>query len=106
VVVTNKPSHLARAVLDAAGVLPHFAAVHGADVPAWRKPAPALLQRAAHDLGLATHELLMVGDSAADIGAASAAGAPAAFAAWGYGVPTLAPRWHLARPIDLLGILA
>jgi phosphoglycolate phosphatase len=106
VVVTNKPSRLARAVLDAAGVLPHFAAVHGADLPAWRKPAPSLLQWAAHDPGLATHELLMVGDSAADIGAASATGAPAAFAAWGYGVPMLAPRWHLARPIDLLGILA
>ena len=105
VVVTNKPSRLARAVLDAAGVLPHFAAVHGADVAAWRKPAPALLQRAADELGLAAHQLLMVGDSAADLGAAAAAGAPAAFAAWGYGAPTIASRWRLAQPMDLLDIL-
>ncbi|MBX3643218.1 MAG: HAD-IA family hydrolase [Rubrivivax sp.] len=105
VVVTNKPSRLARAVLDAAGVLPHFAAVHGADTAAWRKPAPVLLQRAAAELGLPASALLMVGDSAADLGAAAAAGAAAAFATWGYGAPTLTARWRLDRPADLLGIL-
>jgi phosphoglycolate phosphatase len=104
-VVTNKPSRLARAVLDAAGVLAHFGSVHGADVAAWRKPAPHLLRQAAHELGLPVHELLMVGDSAADLGAAAAAGAPAAFAGWGYGAPTAAPRWQLTRPEDLLRIL-
>ena len=59
VVVTNKPSRLARAVLDAAGVLSHFAAVHGADTAAWRKPAPVLLQRAAAELGLPASALAM-----------------------------------------------
>ena len=68
VVVTNKPSALARAVLDAGGLLPHFAAVYGADEAALRKPAPAMLNRAAQALGLATQQLLMVGDSAADMG--------------------------------------
>lgn len=106
VVVTNKPSRLARAVLDAAGVLSHFAAVHGADTAAWRKPAPVLLQRAAAELGLPASALLMVGDSAADLGAAAAAGAPAALATWGYGAPTLTARWRLDRPADLPGILA
>lgn len=108
VVVTNKPSRLARAVLDAAGLLPRFAAVHGADAAALRKPAPALLQRAARELGVAPAQLLMVGDSAADIGAAAAAGAPAAFAGWGYGALQAlasAPRWHLERPADLIGLL-
>lgn len=109
VVVTNKPSALARAVLDAGGLLPHFAAVHGADAAALRKPAPALLTRAAQQLGLAPSQLLMVGDSAADIGAAASAGCPAAWAGWGYGglhgVP-VPPRWQLQRPGQLLDILA
>ena len=108
VVVTNKPSELARAVLDAGGLLPHFAAVYGADVAALRKPAPAMLNRAAQELGLATHRLLMVGDSAADMGAALAAGSPAAWAGWGYGVLhnlKTPPRWFAQRPGRLLEIL-
>jgi phosphoglycolate phosphatase len=109
VVVTNKPSALARAVLDAGGLLPHFAAVYGADVAALRKPAPGMLNKAAKELGLAAHQLLMVGDSAADMGAAAAAGSPAAWAGWGYGVlhnlPS-PPRWNARRPGQLLEILA
>jgi phosphoglycolate phosphatase len=109
VVVTNKPSALARAVLDAGGLLPHFAAVYGADVAALRKPAPGMLNQAARELGLANHQLLMVGDSAADMGAAAAAGSPAAWAGWGYGVlhnlPS-PPRWNARQPGQLLEILA
>lgn len=109
VVVTNKPSALARAVLDAGGLLPHFSAVFGADEAAWRKPAPAMLERAAQELGVATPQLLMVGDSAADMGAAAAAGSPAVWAGWGYGglhsLPT-PPRWQAQRPGQLLEILA
>jgi phosphoglycolate phosphatase len=108
VVVTNKPTALARAVLDAAGLLPRLAAVYGADAPALRKPAPAMLQQAARQLGLAPQQLLMVGDSVADMGAAAAAGAPAVWAGWGYGLlhalPT-APRWRIDRPDQLLPIL-
>src|SRR5207247_10601263 len=47
VVVTNKPTALARAVLAAARLLPYLSAVHGADAPAQRKPSPLLLQDAA-----------------------------------------------------------
>jgi phosphoglycolate phosphatase len=109
VVVTNKPGALARAVLDAAGLLPHFAAVYGADEAAWRKPAPAMLDRAAQALGLATQQVLMVGDSAADMGAAAAAGSPSVWAGWGYGrlhsLPA-PPRWQVRQPGQLLEILA
>ena len=107
-VATNKPSRLARAVLDAAGILPCFTVVHGADSAAQRKPAPALLQRVAQELDVALPQLLMVGDSAADVGAAAAAGAPAAFAAWGYGAThalPAKPRWRVERPGDLLELL-
>ena len=104
-VVTNKPSRLAHAVLDAAGLLHYVAAVHGADEAAWRKPAPLLLQRAAQQLGLAPRQLLMVGDSDADIGAAAAAGAPAVWAGWGYGASPPAACRRIDRPEQLLDIL-
>jgi len=108
VVITNKPTALARAVLDAAGLLPRLAAVYGADLAALRKPSPAMLQQAARLLGVAPQQLLMVGDSVADMGAAVAAGAPAVWAGWGYGLlhalPT-APRWRIDRPGQLLQIL-
>ncbi|MRD48771.1 HAD-IA family hydrolase [Caenimonas koreensis DSM 17982] len=85
VVVTNKPTALARAVIAAANLSPYLTAVYGADRREDRKPGPALLARAAHDLGRAPGELLMVGDSIADMGAARAAGAHAAWVSWGYG---------------------
>ncbi|MDR6855115.1 HAD-IA family hydrolase [Variovorax guangxiensis] len=106
VVVTNKPTPLARAVLDAAGLLPFLSAVHGADAAAQRKPAPFLLRAAAHRLGVAPERLLMVGDGPADVLAARAAGCPAALVAWGYGecaaAAAAAPAWRLATPQQLL----
>jgi phosphoglycolate phosphatase len=109
-VVTNKPTRLARAVLDAAGLLPAMAWVHGADTAAARKPAPVLLQAAACQLGVSPARLLMVGDGAADLLAAHAAGAPAALVAWGYGghaageaiAAATLPCWRIATPQQLL----
>jgi len=107
-VVTNKPTALARAVLDAAGLLPYFAAVYGADTAAQRKPAPDMLLRAAADFRLGPAQLLMVGDSGADLRAAQAAGTPSVWVEWGYaGVKPLpvAPRWRIAQPAALWSIL-
>ena len=115
VVVTNKPTPLARAVLKAAGLLAHFASVHGADTPVQRKPSPLLIQQAASALGTSAQRLLMVGDAAVDIGAARAAGSHAAWAGWGYGhapadadadVDTDRSLWRLRAPHDLLAALA
>jgi phosphoglycolate phosphatase len=110
VVVTNKPAALARAVLHAAGLLPHFAAVHGPEAPHERKPSPHLLQQAGERLGMATHSLLMVGDADSDIAAARAAGCRAAWAAWGYAAHAPANAhartWRLHTPLDLLTRLA
>lgn len=84
-VVTNKPTHLARAVLDAAGIAHFFCSVHGADRRELRKPEPAMLFAAAEALRVQPAALRMVGDSAADLGAAARAGCPAIFVEWGYG---------------------
>ena len=106
VVVTNKPTPLARAVLDAAGLLPFLSGVHGADAAAERKPAPFLLRAAAYRLGVVPERLLMVGDGLADLLAAQAAGCPAALVAWGYGEcaaeAAAVPAWRLATPQQLL----
>ena len=105
VVVTNKPSALARAVLSAAGLLTHFSAVHGADTPAQRKPAPVMLEAAVLRLGLERGQLLMVGDSPADLQSARLAGCPACLVNWGYGVahvPEDADLWRIDTPGELL----
>lgn len=100
-VVTNKPTRLARAVVDAAGLLPWFAQVQGADSAAQRKPSPAMLQTTATQLGVTPSQLLMVGDAPPDILAASAAGCPAVLVSWGYGahaVPAGLSPWRVERP--------
>lgn len=104
VVVTNKPTPLARAVLDAAGLLPFLGAVHGGDEPGLRKPAPGLLLQAAQQLGIAPARLLMVGDSVLDLRAARSAGCPAVLALWGYGGRAL-PDALEPRRIDAPGML-
>jgi phosphoglycolate phosphatase len=98
VVVTNKPTALARAVLEAAGLLPYLASVRGADTAAHRKPLPASLLAAAQDVGVAPARLLMVGDGPADMLAAEAAGCPAGLVAWGYGAHAI-PAHLSPRPI-------
>jgi phosphoglycolate phosphatase len=105
VVVTNKPTPLARAVLAAADILPYVTEVRGADDATLRKPAPAMLLAAAQALGVTPARLLMVGDGPADLLAAQRAGCPAVLVDWGYAahaVPAeLNPR-HIATPQQLL----
>lgn len=108
VAVTNKPTPLARAVLDAAGVLPFLDGVHGADTPALRKPAPAMLLAACGRLGVAPPQMLMVGDSEPDMRSAQAAGCPAMLVTWGYGHEKLGgwpPQLRIDTPDQLLQAL-
>lgn len=109
VVVTNKPTPLARAVLGAAGLLPFMSAVHGGDRSDLLKPSPAMLVDAADRLAVRPGQLLMVGDSAADLLAARAAGCPVALVGWGYGAHASAPGVEplpLARPSELLAAMS
>jgi len=105
VVITNKPTALARAVLEAAQLLRFMAGVHGADTAALRKPDPAMLLAAAARWGLPASCVLMVGDGPADVQAADAAGCPCALVAWGYGsdsVPAHLNPWRVETPKQLL----
>lgn len=109
VVVSNKPTPLSRAVLEAAGLLGFMKGVHGADTVALRKPAPAMLLAAAERLQVAPAAMLMVGDGPADMLAAQAAGCPAALVSWGYGghaVPEGLAPWHVSSVAQLQAGLA
>ena len=83
-VVTNKPSAAANALLVHLGLRELFAAVHGGDSFARRKPDPLPLVEACRGLGLPTRQVLMVGDSSNDAKAARAAGCPVVLMSYGY----------------------
>ena len=103
-VVTNKPSPLAQAVVEAAGLQPYLLRVQGADAPEQRKPLPLTLQTTALALGVPVSRVLMVGDAPPDILAAQAAGCAAALVSWGYGahaVPAQLQPWRLDHPRQL-----
>ncbi len=84
-VCTNKPERLARALLDSFGLAAGFAAIGGGDSFPMRKPDPAHLLATVRAAGGAAASAVMAGDHANDILAASGAGIPCIFAAWGYG---------------------
>ena len=89
-VCTNKPEGAARALLNALGLTPMMAAVGGGDSFPTRKPDPAHLLATLAAAGGQADRAIMAGDHANDVVAATGAGLPCIFAAWGYGPPAMA----------------
>ena len=87
---TNKLEAPARILLAELGILPLFAAIGGADTVPARKPDRAHLLVTLAAAGGDVSRAVMLGDHANDVLAARAAGIPAIFAGWGYGVPAMA----------------
>ncbi len=106
--VTNKHSAFTAPLLDAAGLARRFAFALCADRAEERKPKPDLLLAACARFGIAPAELLYVGDSRADIGAARAAGCPVAAVDYGYnqGRPILAerPDWVITSLAEIAAL--
>ena len=73
-VVTNKPEHLSRRILEGLGVGDRFCVIVGGDTIPQRKPDAAPLRAAMARCGASPTETVMVGDSAVDIYAGKAAG--------------------------------
>ncbi len=91
-VCTNKRTGLSVQLLETLGIADRFAAIVGADAVPARKPDPGHYRAAVATAGGTTGRSVMVGDSAADVNAAQAAGAPAIAVRFGYceeGVETL-----------------
>lgn len=82
--VTNKRSVFALPLLDDAGLSQFLDFSLCADRQSDRKPRPDLLLTACARLQITPDELLVVGDSWADVGAARAAGCPVAAVSYGY----------------------
>lgn len=86
-VVTNKPLHLAKELMDGLGLLERCAVLLGGDSLPVKKPDPVPLLHSAMLLDLAPSECLYVGDHARDIQAGRAAGMDTGAALWGYIAP-------------------
>jgi len=92
-VCTNKPTRVSADILFQLGLIDGFQAIVGGGFEGLPgKPHPALLLRTADLLGVTPDRALLVGDSAADVGAARAAGMPVLVLAYGY---TTTPPWEL-----------
>lgn len=83
-VATNKPQSLTLDILERLAIRGHFGAVEGARAGIALKPAPDMLLSALRAVGREPRDALMVGDSAADVGAARAAGIKVAVVSHGY----------------------
>lgn len=83
-VVTNKPDDISRAMLAELGLAPLLTSIVGSLPGRALKPAPDMLAIALADLGVTAADAVMVGDSAADVGAARSAGLPVILLAHGY----------------------
>jgi phosphoglycolate phosphatase len=83
-ICTNKAQPIADIAVPALGIDRYFGAVIGARDGLPKKPAAAPVHAALEALGIAPADALMVGDSAADMGAARAADLPVIALAHGY----------------------
>ena len=84
VCITNKPTAFACALLESKGLRGYFAAVHGGDAFARKKPDPLPLLEACRMLGVPPAQAIMIGDSRNDAQAAAGAGCAVALATYGY----------------------
>ncbi|MCM0613459.1 phosphoglycolate phosphatase [Marinobacter sediminum] len=93
-VVTNKPEQFVAPLLEQMGLDHWFDISIGGDTLPVKKPDPAPLLHAMEALGGTPGTTVMVGDSAADINAALAAGLPCVAVRYGY---------NFGQPVDALG---
>jgi phosphoglycolate phosphatase len=107
-VATTKRSDTARRVVEGLGLGRYFHHVRGSE-GLRPKPAPDVLLAIEHELGIARHDGVMIGDTTRDIEAAHAAGMRSCAVAWGEtGAERLraAGAHHVAlHPRDVLGLL-
>ncbi len=106
-VLTHSPRWYAQRLLSAFDI-PYDALITGSDGYA-PKPDPSSLRAIADELGVAVEDCIMVGDDAADIGAAQNAGALGIGVAWSQRAPkSWRRRWPdvaIARPDRLIDAL-
>jgi len=104
-VATNKPRATSTKILDGLGVLHRFELLLGPDDVAQAKPHPEMIQKILSRFSVAPESAVMIGDTANDMRAGSAAGTATAAAFWGYGhrdeLKTHQPDFPLEAPVDI-----
>jgi phosphoglycolate phosphatase len=106
-VCTNKRTELSVQLLDALNLSNRFSAIVGANAVTNKKPHPDHYRAAVERAGGVVRRSVMVGDTAADIAAARAAGAPVIVVRFGYcdgGADSLGADVVLDRYSDLAPI--
>lgn len=81
---TNKAQDVTDVAVKALGLVPLLDVVLGAVDDRPKKPHPAMLEKVLADAGSSVARAVMVGDSAADVGVARAAGCPVVVVSFGY----------------------
>lgn len=89
-ICTNKPYDLTVQILNGLDIVGFFEVVVGGDSTAEKKPHPLPLLTCLEELGVTPGDVVMIGDSGADVGSAKAAGVPVILVPDGYtGVPAV-----------------
>jgi phosphoglycolate phosphatase len=96
-VLTNKPVHFSRAILDGLGLLPYFRCVYGGNSFEQKKPHPMGTERLLRELEAGPREAMIVGDSDVDVRTARNAGTWACGVSYGLGMEGMT-----AHPPDLM----
>jgi phosphoglycolate phosphatase len=107
-VLSNKPAGITVKVVEILELAPFFRFVWGGDSFPERKPSPLPLLHFMARTGLSPAEVLMVGDSAADVQSARHAGIRSAFFPGGYGRldgSGLSPDFYLQSMEGLIPLL-
>jgi len=107
-VCTNKPGGATVALLDALGITGRFATIGAGDTFPVKKPDPAHVLGTLAAAGGTVGRAVMIGDHRNDVAAATGAGLPCVFAAWGYGNPAMSDGAiaTAASPAELPALLA
>jgi phosphoglycolate phosphatase len=104
-IVTNKPEEFVAPLLKQMGIDHYFRISIGGDTLPVKKPDPTPLIHAMEALGGTKGTTVMVGDSAADIDAARAAGIPCVAVRYGYNFGAPADTLHADATVDSLAQL-
>jgi len=96
-VLTNKPVHFSRAILDGLGLLPYFRSVYGGNSFEKKKPHPMGTETLLRELEAAPRQAMIVGDSDVDVSTARNAGTWACGVTYGLGMNGMK-----AHPPDLM----
>jgi len=110
-VLTNKPEHATKRLLDSLGLRRFFDNVIGGDTPLPRKPDPAGLRALIGRAQTSPTRALMVGDSVADLRTAVGAGVPACLARYGFGYAQVPEEerslaaYEVDQPLDVAALV-